>query len=275
MSLVVVPILGFQLTGSASRTALVLVIQAAPYLLFGLIAAAIADRVNRRTLMITCDLISAVAVASMPVAAAFGALTLAHIYLVGLITAWVWFDASEFGALPALVGRARIVPAGSALSSAWGLIQVAAPAAGGALAAVLGAAPVLRVDAASFLLSALALARIPRAFRTRAPRPVNPGNLMRRLGADIVEGLRYVRRHPLIWPLTTAGFGQSLTMGAVRDCWSSTESASWASPAPTPGWAGCSPPGRSADSPRRCRCPGWPAGSPNPGSACSGSPRTS
>lgn len=65
---VVLPILVFQLTGSASQTVLLLVIEAVPYLLFGLVAAAIADRVNRRTLMVICNIVSAVAVASMPLA---------------------------------------------------------------------------------------------------------------------------------------------------------------------------------------------------------------
>lgn len=148
---VVLSILVFQLTGSASQTALLLVIEAVPYLLFGLVAAAIADRVNRRTLMIICNIVSAVAVASMPLASVLGMLTLAHIYVAALITAtvWVWFDASEFGALPALVGRAGIVAAGGVLSSTFGVVQILAPTVGGALAAVFGAAPVLWVDAPS------------------------------------------------------------------------------------------------------------------------------
>jgi Transmembrane secretion effector len=214
---VVLPILVFQLTGSASQTALLLVFEALPYLLFGLVAAAIADRVNRRTLMIVCNVVSAVAVASMPLASALGMLTLAHIYLVALITAtvWVWYDASEFGALPSLVGRTRIVAAGSALSSTFGVVQILAPTVGGALAAVLGAAPVLWVDAVSFVVSAVTLARIPRAFGTPSSRPAGTTTVVRRMAADIVEGLRYVRRHRLIWPLTLAGFGQSLTFGAV------------------------------------------------------------
>ncbi|MGH3684423.1 MAG: hypothetical protein ACRDSM_05055 [Pseudonocardiaceae bacterium] len=126
---------------------------------------------------------------------------------------WVWFDAANFGALPVLVGRARIVEASSALATTWDLTLVLAPTVGGALAALLGPAPVLWVDAASFLASALALFRVPRAFGTRNSRPSS--TVARRLRGDIMEGLRYVRRHPLIWPLTTAGFGQSLTMGAV------------------------------------------------------------
>lgn len=77
----------------------------------------------------------------MPLASALGVLRLAHIYLAGLVTAtvWVWYDASEFGALPALVGRARIVAAGSVLSSTSGVVQILAPAVGGVLAAVWGA----------------------------------------------------------------------------------------------------------------------------------------
>lgn len=217
LALVVLPILVFQLTGSASQTALLMVVETLPYLAFGLVAASVADRTNRRTLMITCDLVAAGAVASMPLAAVLGILSLGHIYVVALISAtvWVWFDASEFGALPALVGRSRIVAAGSVLASTWAMIQILAPAAGGALAAVLGPAPVLWVDAASFLVSALALARVPRSFGTGNRAPTGQRRMIADLREQIAEGLRYVRRHPLIWPLTTAGFGASVTGGAV------------------------------------------------------------
>ncbi len=66
ISVGVLPVLMYQLTGSAAQTALVATVQAAPYLLFGLYAGAIADRSNRRTIIVGCDLASATAIASIP-----------------------------------------------------------------------------------------------------------------------------------------------------------------------------------------------------------------
>lgn len=84
---VVLPVLLFQVTGSAGKTALLLTVQGGPYFLFGLLAGGVADRVNRRALMVGCDLTSAAAVATLPLASTAGTLTVPHIHIVGLITA--------------------------------------------------------------------------------------------------------------------------------------------------------------------------------------------
>lgn len=221
-TLVVLPILMFQLTGSASRTALLLAIQVVPYLAFGLLAAAVADRLDRRVLMVGCDLANAAALASIPIAAALGTLTVTHLYLAALISAtvFVWFDAAYFGAVPSLVGRGGVVAANSAIGSTFQIVSVLAPAVGGVVAALLGAATALWIAVASFVVAALVLARLPALSRvsTRVPEPPDAQTgrrLVHRLVADVGEGLRYVRRHPLIWPLTISGFGVSLSTGAV------------------------------------------------------------
>lgn len=211
--LVVLPVLVFQLTGSAAHTSVLLTLVLLPYLVFGLVAGAVADRTNRRLLMIGCDLVAAVAVASIPVAAAAGSLTLTHIYLTALLTGvtFVWHDAAQFGALPAIVGRARVSAAYGALISSDQVLNIAATALGGVLVATVGPATALWIDGASYALAALTLAVIPRPFgRASSSQPRES-----RLLLDIREGLRYVRRHRLIWPLTATGFGLGLTSGAV------------------------------------------------------------
>lgn len=54
---VVLPILLFQRTGSALQTALLEALEVVPYFLFGLVAGAVADRFDRRALMVRCDLL--------------------------------------------------------------------------------------------------------------------------------------------------------------------------------------------------------------------------
>lgn len=226
----VLPILVFQLTGSAVQTSLLLVLESAPYLAFGLLAGAVADRVNRRALMIGCDLVAAALLASIPVAHALGTLTVAQVYAVagGTALVFVWSDAADFGALSAIVGRARITQAVSALWGARTMVMVAAPAAGGLLVATIGAAPTLSLDAASYLVSALVLARIPRAFSSSGSDRAAPAadqavpgggsgrrRLPARLAAEIGEGVSFIRHHPVIRPLILLGIGTSLTGGAV------------------------------------------------------------
>jgi len=217
ITLVVLPILVFQLTGSALQTSVLLTIQAVPYLAFGLVAGAVADRVNRRVLMVGGDVLNAAVLASIPVASGLGVLTVAHVYVAALLSAtvFVWSDAADLGALPAIVGKRRVVAATSVVYSTSKIVSVAAPSIGGVLAATFGAAQTISLGAASYLLPALAVARIPRAFGTPAPQEGGRRQLIRGVARDIGEGLRFVRDHQLIRPLTLLGFGNSLTGGAV------------------------------------------------------------
>ncbi|HET8845596.1 MAG TPA: MFS transporter, partial [Ktedonobacteraceae bacterium] len=166
------PILVFRLTNSAFQTSLLATFEVLPYLFFGLFAGALADRVNRKRLMIFCDLTNVLLLGSIPLAAILHRLTLGQIYMVGLLSAlaFVWFDAANFGALPLLVGRQQIVNANSTLSASESLLSIGGPALAGLLAALLTPELAISVDACSYACSALSLLLIPRALSTlRSP----------------------------------------------------------------------------------------------------------
>ncbi|MDZ7911936.1 MAG: MFS transporter [Rhodococcus sp. (in: high G+C Gram-positive bacteria)] len=205
---VVLPVLRFQLTQSPSLTAMLVTVQAAPYLLFGLIAGAVSDRVNRRTVMVSSDIVSAGAMGAVPAAAAFEICTPAVLFGAAAVTgtAFVWHDSALFGSLPTIVGRnERVVAAYSALISTQQVLQLVATAGAGVLIATTGAAEALWIDSGCYLASAAAVLVIPR--RLKAQRVSDPRPSLR---SDIGEGLRYVRGHRIIWPLTASGFGSAL-----------------------------------------------------------------
>lgn len=211
------PILVFRLTNSAFQTSLLATFEVLPYLFFGLFAGALADRVNRKRLMIFCDLTNVLLLGSIPLAAVLHRLTLGQIYVVGLLSAlaFVWFDAANFGALPLLVGRQQIVNANSTLSASESLLSIGGPALAGLLAALLTPELAISVDACSYACSALSLLLIPRALSTlRSP---DDGEHLRliHLLRDIREGLSFLRKQPLVRTMTLLGFGNSLTGGAV------------------------------------------------------------
>jgi MFS family permease len=220
ITLVVLPILVFQLTGSAFLTGLLGALEVLPYLVFGLVSGALADRMNRRRMMIVCDLINALLLASIPLAAWLNVLTIAHIYIVALLsaTAFVWFDAGNFGALPTLVGRERIVEANSIITAIGTMALIVGPAVGGALAAWIGAGSAIAFDALSYVVSAVLLALIGRSFD--APRQASEStseaiSLVSRTLGDIREGLVYLWNQKLVRTLTLLGFGVSFTGGAI------------------------------------------------------------
>lgn len=218
ITLVVLPILVFQLTQSAFLTGLLGALEVVPYLVFGLFAGALADRVERKRLMIACDIINTLLLASIPIAAWLNVLTLPHIFAVAFLSAaaFVWFDAANFGALPALVGRERIIEANSLISATSTLLLIVGPAVAGALSAFVGAASTIALDAVSYLASALLLSLIARAFNA-APQAsaLSESSLVARTLRDIREGLVYLWQQRLVRTLTLLGFGVSFTSGAM------------------------------------------------------------
>lgn len=210
---VALPVIVYRLTGSPFLTGLVAALEAVPYLCFGLVAGAVADRVDRRRLMITSDLISAAVIGSVPLAAALHALTTTHVLAAAALaaTVFVFFDAANFGALPTLVGTSRLASANSAVWGAGTAVEIVVPAGAGAAFALVAPTSVLAVDTASFLASALLLRAITRPMSDPARRT---GGERRRFGADVREGLAFLWRHPTVRPMTVANMTQSVSGGA-------------------------------------------------------------
>ncbi|WP_261560852.1 MFS transporter, partial [Frankia tisae] len=72
---VAMPILVFDISRSPFLTSLAAAGTVLPYLVFGLFAGAVADRVNRRTVILCAQAVAALALASIPAAQALGVLT--------------------------------------------------------------------------------------------------------------------------------------------------------------------------------------------------------
>jgi MFS family permease len=210
---IALPVLVYRLSGSTVLTALVTALESAPYLLAGLFAGALADRWNRRRVMVTADLINAVLVGSVPVAHLLGVLTVAQVLAVAFTvqSVFTFFDGANFGALPVLVGRARVAAANSAVWTASSLIELFVPPLTGLLLAVLDPASLLTLDALSFAASAFAVRGIVRAMsesRTDLP-PLRPRVVLRDIGA----GLSYLVHHAGVRTMTIIGSVQSFAGG--------------------------------------------------------------
>ncbi|WP_250445196.1 MFS transporter, partial [Actinotalea sp. C106] len=209
LTLVTLPVLVYQRTGDPLITGLLAAFEGLPYLLLGLPAGALVDRWGARVTMLTTTALSAVAMASIPVADHLGVLSTTQLLLVALATSscFVFFDAGSFGAVPALVGRAGIGPAMAKLSGVSTVIGLAGPAAAGVLLVVLAPVTLIAVDAATYVLSLLLLLPVRWAEARSGP---GRGAL-----ADIAEGLRYLWQQDVIRILTLIGTAGSLAGGAV------------------------------------------------------------
>jgi MFS family permease len=188
------PLIVFKLTGSAVALGAAAAIFTVPHLLFGLAIGAWTDRADRKRLMIAVDLLSAITVASVPLAALAGTLSVWWIYAVTFATSTlaIFFETAQFGAIPSLVDKGDLVAANGRIQASFAAASVVGPLAAGALAAFVPIETVLYVDAASFLVSATTLSLIRRRFNpSRRERATSIRN-------DIVDGLRYVLSHPVL-----------------------------------------------------------------------------
>ncbi len=206
---VALPVLVYRLSGSPSLTALTTVMEALPYLAFGLFAGALSDRWDRRRVMVTAELANAVVLVSIPLAWWLGALTIPHAIAVGFVSQaiFAFFDGSNFGALPTLVGRSRVGEANAALWGFGGVLDLLVPLSVGAALAVVHPADLLLLDAVSYIGSAFLVLAIRRPLSL--PRRDAPPFRPRVIVGEVVEGLRWLWRHDGVRGNTVIGTLQS------------------------------------------------------------------
>jgi MFS family permease len=202
-----ISVFGDQITMIALPLVAVLTLDAGP-LAVGVLAAAgwaphlvlslgvgewIDRRSSKRRALVWADVLRAATLATIPLAYAVDALTLAHLFAVALTVGslTVVFDMAYATFLPLVVPREDVVEAQGRMSVSRSASYIGGPALGGALVQALTAPVALAADALSFLGSALFVSRA----RVAEPEPeVAEGTLWSRLGV----GLRFVFTHPLL-----------------------------------------------------------------------------
>jgi MFS family permease len=187
------PLLVLALTHSPAQAGLVATAYAVPYLVFALPAGALADRWNRKKVMILCDLGRAIVFAAIPIAIALGHLSLALIYVVAAAggTLFVFFNVCEAAALPRVVPREQLHAATAQNQIIEPVSSLLGPPIAGLLFQIGRGIPFL-VDSVSYGLSVISLSFIRTRFQ--GERPVSRSALI----ADIRQGLAWLLGHKLI-----------------------------------------------------------------------------
>lgn len=184
----------------------------------GIFAGYVVDRVDRRRLMITCDLVRAVLLASVPL---FWSAEGARIWLLYGVTALTavlksLFDVAYVTAVPALVGKEDLIVANGRLMGTFAIGGVLGPVLAGFLAAGVGADWALALDGATFVVSAVSLGWVRFKPRAAAGAGVIQARAAEGSGAEggeapggkgvlremFVVGVRFLWAHPLLRPLT-------------------------------------------------------------------------
>ncbi|TDC04829.1 MFS transporter [Nonomuraea longispora] len=185
--------------------------QTLAFLVVGLPAGAIVDRLPRRSTMIVSDAARALLLTSVPVAWWLDLLTIEQVYAVafalGVFT--VFFDIGYQSYLPHLVARERLVEGNSALETVRTIAQVGGPGIGGYLIQVLTAPVAFFVTAAGFVWSALCLRTIAQPEMVQQRRRDH-------LVKEIREGLVFVVGHPLLRRLAGCSATANLFLSMIH-----------------------------------------------------------
>ncbi|RBY92391.1 MFS transporter [Blastococcus sp. TBT05-19] len=204
------PLLVASQTSDPFLVAMAGLLQRLPWLLFGLHAGVLADRVDRRLVVVVVDLVRAGVVAVLVAALLTDAVNvpvvLGAMFLFGV--AEVFVDTTTATLMPMVVakpdlgiGNARMMTAGITMN------QLVGPAVGAALFAAGTAWPFV-VQAVCLLLGALLVSRmvVPPLPRADGPRHV---------GRDIAEGFRWTWGNPAVRTLTLTIVTFNVTYGAA------------------------------------------------------------
>lgn len=202
--LAALPLLARTLTDDPKLVAGVTTASTLPWLLLSLVGGALADRMDRRQLMIIAQSVQAALVGTVAVLASLDMVDIWVLYLLafGLSSAEILFTNSSQALVPTIVGTRHLERANGRLVAAQSVSkEFVGPPLGAALFAFVVPLP-FWLNTATFLVSVLLISRI-RSVR-RAPRPSGGPTLLR----DVGIGLRWLRRHRLPLTLTVvAGAG--------------------------------------------------------------------
>src|SRR3712207_48524 len=157
VSMVALVVLVVQITGSASAVGGALVARLLPTLASPL-AGVLADRLDRRAVLVASDLARAVLVLGMIFARDLIVLYVL-VFLMGL--ARTLFNPTIRAAFPSVVGRGDLTRANGLISGTFGVSETVGPALGGVLVAAVGVNAAFVLDSVTYLISAALLSRVP------------------------------------------------------------------------------------------------------------------
>ncbi len=193
-STVAYPLLVLALTGSPAKAGIVGLAKWLPVTLFSLPAGVLADRFDRKLLMIACDALRLLGAASIVVALALGRPSFLQIVAVAFLDGGLFATAhiAERGALRHVVERDQLQDAVARNEGRSYAAALIGPTLGGALFSIARAVPFI-ADAGTFLCSTAAVLATRADFQVRSEQPARP---WRELGTEMLEGLRWLRGQP-------------------------------------------------------------------------------
>ena len=185
-------LLVYNLTGSAAMVGIVVISSMLPNILFLPFGGVFADRLDRKKIMILCDLGRALTVLLIPLLYWTVGIEVWVICVIAFVTSMFesFFVPCEFACVPDLVGLPNVQSASALFSMAGRMIGFIGLGIGGAIVGFIGPGVALCVDSATFFLSALFISFLPKLLPHKKEE--------RKFFHELLDGLKFVRGNGLI-----------------------------------------------------------------------------
>ncbi len=217
LSFVALLSLMLELTGSGLSVSTLLLCTSVPSLLVAPIAGVVADRCDRRRVMITADLVRMLCVLGYLLLESADQAWLAYLLTILLAVASGFFAPAAAAALPNLVTAGQLTSANALAGATGGVMTALAAWLGGWVSAHLGRPLAFGLDALSFLVSALVLLSVRQPFSAGSPvaRDGGGGPVLVRAFRDLREGAAYAWNSSPVLALLLLKVGAGLGAGVL------------------------------------------------------------
>jgi len=203
-----------ELTGSATSVAWMLIVQMAPIGIVGPLAGVVVDRMNRRRIMIAADILRGFVILGLLVVRRRDEVWMAYLVTAIAVSAQAFFEPARTATIPSVTTAEELLPANALSSATWSAMLAIGASVGGVVTAVFGRDVAFIVNSLSFFVSAVFIAATrydaTPARRARKTRAIDLTGI-----PDLVEGLRYVRRHAHVAALMLVKAGWGLAGGIL------------------------------------------------------------
>lgn len=207
------PLYLLNLTGSSALYGTVMACAFIPSILLSPVGGIVADRVNKRNVMVILDFFTAAVILVFFLLMDGGnivvLLTATLMLLYGIAGA---YQPSVQASIPALVAPGNIMAANSMINTISSFSSLTGPVLGGILYSAYGIKPVLWVCMVCFVLSAVMEIFIQIPFQ----KPASEGSIWKIVKADMTESIRFIRREkPVIGKTLLVVCGINLFLSAM------------------------------------------------------------
>ena len=198
------------LSGTGAAISYLFLARFLPLFLFSPLAGVLADRYERRHVMIASDLLRAATVLGFLLIREPGQVWLLYVLTFLQFALSAIFTPARSAVLANVVRREELVPANALDSLTWSTMLAFGALLGGLVTATLGITEAFVIDALTFVLSALLISRIAGPIRADKAQARRGGFF------EFLDGLRYLRKHVFILGVSLVKAGGALAWGAIN-----------------------------------------------------------